>query len=103
MSRDEKVVVLKEVAIVKEDVLTLHVSSREVFDLARLQITMGQIIRELSKRCYSRFGRYPTKDEEREFYLTVRQYRLDHGLTVLKGQKRQREPSQSKEIRFRNQ
>jgi len=98
---DEKVVVLKEVAIVKEDVLTLHVSSREVFDLARLQITMGQIIRELSKRCYSRFGRYPTKDEEREFYITVRQYRIDHGLTVLKGKKRQREPSQSKEIRYR--
>ncbi|MBO4284292.1 MAG: hypothetical protein J5958_06695 [Clostridia bacterium] len=87
----------------REDVLTLHVSSREVFDLARRQITMGHILREISKRCYSRFGRYPTKDEEREFYLTVRQYRLDHGLTVLKGKKRQREPSQAKEMRFRNQ
>ena len=83
--------------------LSAMISAREVIDLARRRITMGQIIRELSKRCYSRFGRCPTKDDEREFYITVRQYRLDHGLTVLKGQKRQREPSQSKEIRFRNQ
>lgn len=96
-------IAMVKVIVAKDEVLTLRFPAREVFDLARRQITMGHILREISKRCYSRYGRFPTKEEEREFYITVRQYRLDHGLTVLKGTKRRREPSESKELRFRNQ
>lgn len=73
------------------------ISANEVLFLAKQRgLNAGVIVMRVNATCITRHGRDMTREEKREVYKTIRDWRLSHNLTAHEGLPRRREIRQPK-------